>query len=156
MTARRAKNTNRQGANFELRIMEYLRVRGYDVLRSSGSRGKIDVVAIGDPHLLLIQAKLQPTAMPPAERVAVREVAARAVAVPIFAYRLPGSVGFRELTGAGPKDWLLFEPITHPWVKCGTCGLRYDYHRAGSSCFMQDCDECPCGTFTFPEKESKA
>ena len=154
MTARRAKNTNRQGANFELRIMEYLRVRGYDVLRSSGSRGKIDVVAIGDPHILLIQAKLQPTAMPPAERVAVREVAARADAVPIFAYRLPGSVGFRELTGAGPKDWTLFEPITHPNIVCGTCGQRYFLH--GVQCPQPGCKECPCGTFTFPEKESKA
>ena len=111
-------------------------------------------MAIGDPHILLIQAKLQPTAMPPAERVAVREVAARADAVPIFAYRLPGSVGFRELTGAGPKDWSLFEPITHPNVVCGTCSQRYFLH--GVQCPQPGCRECPCGAFTFPEKESRA
>lgn len=156
MTARRAKNTNRQGANFELQIMHDLQRRGYDALRSSGSRGKVDVVAVGDPHLLFIQAKITNPVISPAERQAVRAMAFRADAVPLVAYRMSGVVIYRELIGDGPKDWAHFDAHIHPDVKCGTCGLRYDYHRAGSSCSMPNCKECPCGAFTFPEKESKS
>jgi len=115
--ARRAKNTNRQGANFELKIMEDLTAYGYDCLRSSGSRGAVDVVAVSEmgaldsaPGLLFIQAKISKPVIPPAERVALMGLALRAGALPLVAYRLPGSVGYRELTGPGPKEWRLWLP----------------------------------------------
>lgn len=82
-----ARNTNRQGANFELDVMHYLdgcecefthavpqhigwRGFGYDSTRSSGSKGKIDIFSIGplqsyeggessDAKLLVIQCKIK-------------------------------------------------------------------------------------------------
>lgn len=155
MTPRKAKNTTRQGANFELQIMDDLDKRGYDVARSSGSRGKIDVFAIGDPHILLIQAKITNPVLSPADRRAVRQVAARADAMPLVAYRINGVVCYRELIGQGPGEFEIFQPITHGWVTCGACDMRYELHREGSTCGKPDCTECPCGSFTYQTKEQR-
>lgn len=138
--ARREKNWNRVGANFELQIMEHLRVRGYDVLRSSGSRGKVDVVGVGDCHLLFVQAKISQPVIPPAERKAVRAMALRALAVPLVAYRVSGKVCFRRLTGDGPKAFELFHPEVHGWVRC-VCGYQYDDHDSGGG--LSDSALCP-------------
>lgn len=154
MTARRAKNTNRQGANFELQIMHDLQRRGYDALRSSGSRGKVDVVAVGDNHILMIQAKITNPVISPAERRAVRAMARRADAVPLVAYRINGVVMYRELTGDGPKEFEVFYPQIHRDVRCSTCGTRYWLH--AEPCPSITCTECPCGSFTLPEKADKA
>ena len=103
---RRAVNTNRQGANFELQIMSHLAEHGYDVARSSGSRGKVDVFAIGDGELVLIQAKISKATLPPAERLAVLSLALRCGAVPVSAWRgTDGVINYRELTGPGPFEW---------------------------------------------------
>lgn len=136
-----ARNTTRQGAGFELDVMHYLggcdcetthqRPRhvgwtgfGYECLRSSGSRGKVDVVAVGSvdtmdpwsrPNLLFVQCKITNPVIPPAERVALRELALRAGAAPVVAHRAKdldtGLVRphFRILTGPGPKEW-------EPWA----------------------------------------
>lgn len=141
-----AVNTTRQGANFELDVMHYLagcacettrktpvhvdwRGFGYDVLRSSGSRGAVDIVAIGPetgewarkawgirPDLLFIQCKISRPQISPYERARVQDLATRAGAVPLVAYRAQDTTTgrmrphFRLLTGPGPKDWLLWEP----------------------------------------------
>jgi hypothetical protein len=150
-----ARNTNRQGADFELEIMHYLagcaceakyarprhvgwRGFGYDCLRSSGSRGAVDVVAVpdfpypkasgrdrlydadmlGDTHLppLFIQAKITNPLLSPAERRNVRGLALRAGALPLVAYKAKDETTgrvrphFRLLTGPGPKDWTPWEP----------------------------------------------
>lgn len=141
-----ARNTNRLGANFELDVMHYLagcdcettyaRPRhigwkgfGYDVLRSSGSRGKVDVVAIGpetgewqrksygiNPELLFIQVKLTNPLISPAERIGIQDLALRAGAIPLVGYRAKDETTgrlrphFRQLTGPGPKEWVAWEP----------------------------------------------
>lgn len=141
-----AQNTNRQGADFELDVMHYLtgcacettrkrpvhigwRGFGYDCLRSSGSRGAVDVVAVGPetgeymrkaygirPDLLFIQCKITNPVVPPGERRRLMDLALRAGALPIVAYRAKDSgIGrvrphFRALTGPGPKDWAHWEP----------------------------------------------
>jgi hypothetical protein len=141
-----ARNTNRQGADFELEIMHYLagcsceanysrprhvgwRGFGYDCLRSSGSRGAVDVVAIGSvdetdeyvrmygirPDVLFIQAKITNPVISPGDRRRVQDLALRAGALPIVAHRAKDeSTGrvrphFRLLTGPGPKDWVMWE-----------------------------------------------
>lgn len=118
-----ARNTTRQGANFELKIMEDLERFGYDSLRSSGSRGAVDVVAVGPAwaggdgvgSLLFIQAKISKPVIPPDERIRLQNLALRAGAVPVVAYWAPDGitglkrVHYRQLTGPGPKDWV-------PWV----------------------------------------
>lgn len=139
-----AINTTRQGANFELDVLHYLtgcecattrktpvhvdwRGFGYDCLRSSGSRGAVDVVAVGpeymqDPEdslygpLLFIQCKITKSNIGPADRNRVQDLATRAGAVPLVAYRAKDTTTgrmrphFRLLTGPGPKDWLSWEP----------------------------------------------
>ena len=134
-----ARNTNRQGADFELAVMHYLAGTkpekwglgfGYDCLRSSGSRGAVDVVAVGSvdttdewnrmydikPYLLFIQCKITNPVIPPYERLKVQDLALRAGALPLVAYKdndlLSGRVRphFRLLTGPGSKDWLPWEP----------------------------------------------
>lgn len=132
--ARRAVNTNRQGANFELKIMHDLQRYGYLALRSSGSRGAVDVVAIGDLTTLVIQAKISKPVISPAERRAVLALAGRMgpSAVPLVAYRVGGKVGYRLLTGPGPKDWTLWEPEPLRYAVCGACGHEHGIHGADS------------------------
>lgn len=110
---RRAKNTNRQGANFELAILADLKAHGYDALRSSGSRGAVDVVAFGDGEVVLVQAKISAPVIPPAERRAVLSLALRAMALPLVAWRDKGTIRYRELTGPGPKEWAHWTPTTY-------------------------------------------
>ena len=122
-----ARNTTRQGANFELKVMHDLEEHGYTCLRSSGSRGAVDVVAVeplypglpqyGPEHrLLFIQCKITNPVIPPYERNAIQELATRAGAVPLVAHwaKDPGTglmrVHYRQLTGPGPKDWAHWAP----------------------------------------------
>ena len=126
-----AKNTTRQGADFELAIMHYLAGTmpekwgggfGYDCLRSSGSRGAIDVIAIGPEDnirqwpLLFIQAKRNKPYLSPADRMRVQNLALRAGAVPLLSFMAKdANTGlvrphFRVLDGPGPNDWAPWEP----------------------------------------------
>jgi Holliday junction resolvase hjc len=47
----------RKGTYYEYKIGKLLLARGYYIVRSAGSRGIVDLVAIGRHHTLLIQAK---------------------------------------------------------------------------------------------------
>ena len=106
---------------------------GYDCMRSAASKGAIDVVAFsemkplkgfplpgflnsGPGPMLLIQCKITTPVIPPAERLRVQDLALRAGALPLVAYRAKGiTTGrmrphFRQLTGPGAGDWLPWEP----------------------------------------------
>lgn len=129
MSPRRARNTNRQGANFELQVMHDLAGSpdgthpgyGYSALRSSGSRGAVDVVAVGPDEghdnwlwtdsLVFIQCKISNPVIAPYEREAVIGMAKRAGAVPVVAYKVDGRIEYRRLTGPGPKDWTYWFPL---------------------------------------------
>ena len=123
-----AKNTTRQGAAFELKVMHALEEHGYTCLRSSGSRGAVDVVAVapllteanwrkwGRQNTLFIQCKITNPVIPPYERIAVQDLALRAGALPLVAFWAKDSetklmrVHYRQLTGPGPKDWAHWAP----------------------------------------------
>lgn len=130
-----ARNTTRQGADFELAIMHYLAGTmpekwgpgfGYDCLRSSGSRGAIDVIAVAQMidsgyetfpgEALFIQAKRNKPYLSPADRLRVQNLALRARAVPLLSFMAmdteTGRVRphFRILNGPGPNDWAPWEP----------------------------------------------
>lgn len=141
-----ARNTTRQGASFEHDVMHYLtgcncettftrprhvgwRGFGYDAGRSSGSRGKVDVwgvppeptMALGPliikySPMIFVQCKITNPVIPPAERIALINLARRGGALPIVAHRARDKdthrmrPHFRQLTGPGPKDWLPWEP----------------------------------------------
>lgn len=122
-----ARNTTRQGANFELSVMHDLEEHGYTCLRSSGSRGAVDVVAVGplrtyecgaapDAEQIFIQCKITNPVISPAERLAVQDLALRAGALPIVAYKAKHettglmTIHYRQLTGPGPKEWAPWAP----------------------------------------------
>lgn len=137
-----ARNTTRQGAAFELDVMHYLvgcnceqthavprhigwRGFGYDCSRSSGSLGKVDVWGVppesSEPDLwiapmVLIQCKITNPVIPPAERIALINLARRGGALPVVAHRTRDNEThrirphFRQLTGAGAKDWVPWHP----------------------------------------------
>lgn len=141
--ARRARNTAAQGARFENDVIHYLSGCvcelsatpshvgwsgfGYDCIRSAASKGAVDIVAVGplrtyslgespDAVVLFIQCKVSNHQIPPAERVAVQNLALRAGALPVVAWRgKDPETGrsrplFKLLTGPGPKDWVPWNP----------------------------------------------
>jgi Holliday junction resolvase len=101
------------GRKFEWDIRDALIDDGYDVIRSAGSKGKVDLVAIKPGELLFIQAKINGLC-PPAERTELLRVSGRADALPIVAYK--GTEGrrrpvrYRLLTGPGPKQFVDWSP----------------------------------------------
>lgn len=104
------------GATFERMVRHSLEEDGYSVIRSAGSKGdsKIDLVAFKPGQILMIQAKLNGLC-PPAERARLREVSRWVGALPIVAYRVKegraaATIGYRLLTGDGPKAFVSWAP----------------------------------------------
>lgn len=101
------------GAAFERQVRHALEADGYDVIRSAGSKGKVDLVAIKPMFLAFIQCKTNGLCAP-AERAELIRVSGRANALPLVAYK--GTEGrlrpirFRLLTGPGPKEFLAWSP----------------------------------------------
>jgi Holliday junction resolvase len=137
MVARKAQNTNRQGANFELQIMHDLDRYGYTTMRSSGSRGAVDVVAVGDHETLWVQAKITDPMISPKERRAVVDLAVRAKGTPVVAHRDNGVVLYRVLTDIGPKDWSPLTPIYSKRAVCATCKHPARMHTQDTGCWSE-------------------
>jgi len=146
---RRARNTNRQGANFELAIMADLTRYGYIAHRSSGSHGAVDVVAVGDMVTLVIQAKITAQVIPPYERRAVIGLAARmgSAAVPMSAYRDRGKVRYRVISGPGPKDFIDWTPAPLRYALCAAPGCEHMRAVHDDACWSRD--GCACGAFVL-------
>lgn len=108
------------GRRFEYKVRDALREDGYEVLRSAGSKTKIDLVAMKTGQLVFVQCKLNGLCAP-AERARLRELAQMVGALPIVAYshkegRPAAEVRYRLLTGDGPKaftDWFS-DVLGHP------------------------------------------
>jgi holliday junction resolvase Hjr len=99
----------RGGADFEREVRAALAADGYQlVIRSAGSKTKVDLVAFKTDQVLFVQCKRNGVC-PPAERAELLRVAGLlpSIAVPVVASR--PRVTYRRLTGPGPKD---FEPWT--------------------------------------------
>ena len=131
-TRRRAVNTAAQGRDLEHAVMALLNRTGWQCMRSAGSKGVADVVAIptgvtaGRTPWLLVQCKLTNTVLPPAERLALTTLAVPARALPLSASRADQGHGTRvqyrkdtgmwvvfwELTGPGPFDRRPWTPTT--------------------------------------------
>lgn len=108
-------NTNYQsGRAFEWKVRDDLTAQGYDVIRSAGSKTKVDLLAFKHGQILLVQVKRKRGALPPAERVELLRLAALlpTVALPVQAYqpapRRP--IAYAVLTGPGPKDRRAWSP----------------------------------------------
>jgi Holliday junction resolvase len=112
-----ASTQYQRGQNFEHQIRKHLAGHGYEVLRSAGSKTKIDLVGFKRGEILLVQCK-RDGRCPPGERAELLRIAALVGAVPLVA----GATGprgarveFRRLVApGGPKDWASWsvDPIT--------------------------------------------
>lgn len=96
-----------RGAAFERVVKADLENDGYLVLRSAGSNGVVDLMAVKPGDILMIQAKLSGT-ISPLERANLLRTASWVGALPIVAYKHRGTARpfYRWLTGTGPKDYV--------------------------------------------------
>lgn len=108
-----------RGRRVEQEVIDFLGSRGYDCIRSAGSKGAADIVAFHDGETCLIQVKVGASILPgPAERKALLRISDRSPrCFPLVAFKEPDQddrrrkrIVFRELTGAGPKDYLPWAP----------------------------------------------
>jgi Holliday junction resolvase len=100
----------RNGADLERAVKHHLEDDGYQlVIKSGGSKGKVDVIALKPGQVLLIQCKRSGT-MSPADRIALRSLACNLGAVPLLARWIKDgnaarTIHFAELTSAGMWPW---------------------------------------------------
>lgn len=109
------------GAAFERKTRHHLEENGYEVIRSAGSKGKVDLVAFKRGQILFVQNKLNGLCAP-AERSRLRDLAGMVGALPIVAYRhkdgrAAAVVRYRLLTGDGPKAFSAWTPDEVAWPK---------------------------------------
>lgn len=90
------------GKRFEDKTRDYLRSEGYEVVRSSGSKTKIDHVALKPGQLLLVQCK-RTGLIAPAEWDRLVELAGWVDAVPLLAVNGPKGRGITLWRLLGPK-----------------------------------------------------
>ncbi len=74
----------RTGRDFEYKVRTYLQDNGYSVIRSAGSKTKVDLVAIKPGQILFVQCK-RGGVLPAAEWDEILTLAGHARAVPVLA-----------------------------------------------------------------------
>jgi hypothetical protein len=110
------------GRRFAYRASMAFARDGYEIIRSAGSKTKVDFVAFkrwATPdgmyqaaQMLFVQVKKSTNGTIPAdERAELLRLAHIARAIPIVVHkRIPRGFAFRRLTGTGPKDWQPWTP----------------------------------------------
>lgn len=91
-----------RGRRFEYAVRDHLRTNGYDVIRSAGSKTKVDLVAIKTGQVLLVQCKLDGK-ISPTERTELVRIASAAGGWPIVASRKQGIYLAEIVTVTPPK-----------------------------------------------------
>lgn len=101
----------RQGYEFECAVRTKLISDGYEVLRSAGSKTKIDLVGLKKGELLFIQCKVNGVCSP-SERKGIMGLAGMVGAVPIVALKERDGrrvrIAYRRLIGFGPREWIVW------------------------------------------------
>lgn len=102
------------GRAVEYRAMSELDAAGYLTLRTAGSHGVADIVAIGHGQILMVNVK-RTTPPGPAERGSLLGVVlalANATPIPLIAMKPRGQshCTYRRLTGLGPRDHTEWTP----------------------------------------------
>lgn len=103
-----------RGANFERRVVKELTAAGYYAMRSAGSRGKVDVVAVWQtwrsrhiyftPEMtMFVQCKLKGV-LPNKDRRELCRVARECSCLPILASRENGKVVYRVVRPRAKQD----------------------------------------------------
>jgi predicted transcriptional regulator/Holliday junction resolvase-like predicted endonuclease len=83
----RSMNPYKKGRYFEYRVRDFLKQKGYWILRSPRSQGIADLVAIKKGEVLLIQCKTYKYGLKNAEKEKLVEIARSIGAEPYLAYR---------------------------------------------------------------------
>jgi Holliday junction resolvase len=116
------------GKRFEDKVRDHLREEGYEVIRSAGSKTKVDVIAMKPGQQLLVQCK-RDGVCGPAEWDRLFEIAGWVGAVPVLAVNGPRGRGVaywrltaRKLRGRGmaaqpAESFLTDEAWVHPGVR---------------------------------------
>ncbi|WP_370665372.1 restriction endonuclease [Streptomyces sp. IBSBF 2507] len=94
----RPRSNYARGRDLEHRVRTHLREEGYEVLRTAGSKSKVDLVAIKTGQILFVQCK-RSGALPPAEWNALWDLAQMVGAVPVLAEQLTRGRKYWRLTG---------------------------------------------------------
>jgi Holliday junction resolvase len=97
----------RAGRDFEHAVRTALVADGYDVIRSAGSKTKVDLAAFKPGQAVFVQCK-RDGKISPAERVELLRVASHIDAVPVVAWKQNGkaAIHYWQLTGPGPTERL--------------------------------------------------
>jgi Holliday junction resolvase len=103
------------GYRLECAARNAMRVNGYLVIRSAGSKGAADLVCLKKGEILFVQAKKSAGQMTPGERARLIEMADLVQGFPLAARwakegRAARTVAFEKLTGAGPHDLAPWTP----------------------------------------------
>ena len=95
----------RDGREFEYRVRAALIADGYDVIRSAGSKTKVDLVAFKPGQAVFVQCK-RDGKISPAERTELLRIASHIAAVPVVAWKVAGraAIYYWQLTGPGPQE----------------------------------------------------
>lgn len=93
------------GREFEWKVRDDLADNGYDVIRSAGSKTKVDLAAFKPGQAVFVQCK-RDGKISPAERVELLRVASHIDAVPVVAWKVPriAAIRYWRLTGPGPAE----------------------------------------------------
>lgn len=97
-------NHYRSGAEFERAVRAHLIADGYEVIRSAGSKTKIDLVVFKPGQAVFVQCK-RDGRISPAERVELLRLASYIGALPVVAWKQVGrsAIHYWRLTGPGPQ-----------------------------------------------------
>lgn len=95
----------RTGRDFEWKVRDDLSDNGYDVIRSAGSKTKVDLAAFKPGQAVFVQCK-RDGKISPAERVELLRLAGHINALPVVAWKTVGNTTIRYwlLTGPGPAE----------------------------------------------------
>jgi Holliday junction resolvase len=101
----------RAGRDFEHIVRNALIEDGYDVIRSAGSKTKVDLAAFKPGQALFVQCK-RDGRISPAERTELLRMASHIGAVPIVAWKQLGkaAIHYWQLTGPGPQERIEWSP----------------------------------------------
>jgi len=95
----------RNGRDFEYKVRDALIDDGYDVIRSAGSKTKVDLAAFKPGQAVFVQCK-RDGRIGPAERTELLRIAGHIGAVPVVAWKQIGktAIHYWRLTGPGPAE----------------------------------------------------
>lgn len=95
----------RNGREFEWKVRDDLVDNGYDVIRSAGSKTKVDLSAFKPGQAVFVQCK-RDGRISPAERVELLRMASHIGAIPVVAWKKPRNttIHYWQLTGPGPAE----------------------------------------------------